>query len=458
MLGDTQMTPGSMEEETILEWPPEIAPVSGLKRPGGAPEVATQQAAASYDLEYDTAGGVNPLVWAANRLIDMVPQIRSMTQLIEPVRLRHQLVMEIRKFEQRAKSVGVMHEDLIAARYCLCTVLDETAAQTPWGSRGVWAKHSLLVSFHNETWGGEKYYQLLARLAQNPERHKNLIEMLYYCNALGFEGRFRIVENGLSQLEILKRRIATILDKVKGGYENRLSPHWEGVGSTEPTWRLIPPWVIAVLCGVIGVGIYLWFLFSLGSRSDITYAELASLKIPAAMVVTAPPPAAPPRLRRFLEPEIREGLLEVRDEVDRSVVTITGDGLFDSGRTEVRSQYMRVLSRIAAGLAEVDGDVVVTGYTDNVPIRSLRFPSNWELSRARAESVKTLLDGFLGQGSGRIRFEGRGEADPVATNATPEGRSQNRRVEITVLMSAASIHQQLNQEFSDNSQQWGTSR
>lgn len=445
----------SLDAETILEWPPELSPVSTVRKTAGVSS-GVRQTAAAYDLKYDPACGMNPLVWAADRLVDLISQIRAMTQLADPARLRQQLVTVIRNFEQRAKAAGVSHEELIGARYCLCTVLDETAAQTPWGSRGVWAKHSLLVSFHNETWGGEKYYKLLARLAQNPERHKSLIELLYYCNALGFEGRFRIVENGQSQLEILKRRIATILEKVKGGYERRLSPHWEGVASVEPTWRLIPPWVIAVLCGVIGVGIYLWFLFSLGGRSDTAYATLAALKIPAPMVAAAPPPPpAPPRLRRFLEPEIRAGLLQVRDEVDRSVVTLTGDGLFDSGRTEVRAQYIPVLARIAAALLEVPGEVVVTGYTDNVPMRSLRFPSNWELSRARAESVKDLLDGFLGQGPERIRFEGRGEADPVAPNNTPDGRSMNRRVEITVLMSANAIHQHLNPTADVNSQSWG---
>jgi type VI secretion system protein ImpK len=378
----------------------------------------------------------------------MVPLIRGMTQLTEPARLRRQLVAEIRNFEQRAQSVGVSREELIGARYCLCTTLDEAAAHTPWGSRGVWAKESLLVTFHNETWGGEKYYQLLARLAQNPERHKSLIELLYYCNALGYEGRFRIVENGYSHLDILKRRIVTILGKVKGGYEKRLSPHWMGVDSVPPVWRLIPPWVVAVLCGLICIGFYLWFLFSLGSHSDVTYAQLAALKVPGLTVLPTP---QPPRLRRFLEPEIRAGLLEVKDEIDRSIVTLTGDGLFDSGRTEVRSQYLSVLKRIAAALVEVDGEVVVVGYTDNVPMRSLRFPSNWELSRARAEAVKVLVDNYLGQETRRVRFEGRGEADPVEPNNTPEGRSKNRRVEITVLMSAEAIHHQLNPTIDNSS-------
>lgn len=394
-----------------------------------------------------SAHSTNPLVRAAARLIQLMLQIRETMHLSDPAALRQQLLAEVREFERLAAEYGASHEEVIGARYCLCTALDETAAQTPWGGRGVWAKHSLLVAFHNETWGGEKYYQLLGRLAQNPERHVHLIELLYYLNALGFEGRFRIVDDGYSQLEILKRRIAAILNRVKGGHEARLSPHWMGVQSMAPTWRMVPPWVVACLCAFVAACIYVWFLFSLGGRSDASYARLASLAIPATQATAYVNPPVAPRLRRFLEPEIRAGLIEVNDLLDRSVVTLNGDGLFDSARVEVKQQYLPVLGRIAAALSEVNGDVVVTGFTDNMPIRSVRFASNWDLSQARAESVKKILDGFLGQfASGRVRFEGRGEANPVADNSTAEGRSRNRRVEITVLMSAEEIHRQLNQD------------
>lgn len=390
--------------------------------------------------------GSNPLVRAARRLIDTVLRIREQKHLGDPAALRQHLLLQVRDFERMAMDNQVSHEEVIAARYCLCTAVDEAAAQTPWGGRGVWAKHSLLVTFHNETWGGEKYYQLLARLAQNPERHAHLIELLYYLNALGFEGRFRIIDGGQSQLELLKRRIATILGKVRGGYETRLSPHWMGVQSVAPTWSLVPPWVVAALCAFAAACIYVWFLFSLADRSDVSYARLAALQIPASSV-PAPAPAVVPRLRRFLEPEITAGLVEVSDELDRSVVTITGDGLFDSGRAEVKQRYLPVLSRISAALSEVQGEVLVTGYTDNIPMRSVRFSSNWHLSQARAESVKHLLDGYLGGlAANRVRFEGRGEADPIADNATAEGRARNRRVEITVLIPAEEVHRQINRD------------
>ena len=394
---------------------------------------------------YNSASGMNPLVWAANPLLDMIAHIRAMHSLEHAAPLRTRLVAEIGHFERRAQSAGVSRDELIGARYCLCTVLDEVAAQMPWGSS--WARESLLVSFHKETWGGEKYYLLLGRLAQNPEQHKDLIELLYYCNALGFEGRFRIENNGYTQLEILKKRIATILGNVKGGYEDRLSPHWQGVSSTPPAWRLIPPWVVAMLCGLLALGVYLYFLFALGDRSDLTYAQLVSLEIPGTVVPKTAPPSLPPPalnvLRRFLAQVIRERLVDVTEKPGRCIVTLVGDGLFESGSVDVRSPYLPVLRRVAEALQEVNGNVIVSGYTDNVPNRSPRYPSNWELSKARAETVKGLLDSHLGP-SGRIRAEGHGEGDPVSDNATREGRARNRRVEIAILLSAQDIHRQLN--------------
>jgi type VI secretion system protein ImpK len=447
MLGDPQMSNSDLEADTILPGFNKPKPAAGgvqLHQPS-LPQANPQQAP-GLEQGYDRAAGVNPLVWAASRLLDLVAQIRSIPKLDDPSVLRRQLVTEINNFEQRAQSVGVQRDDLIGARYCLCTVLDEAAALAPWGGRGVWAKQSLLVSFHNEAWGGEKYYQLLARLAQNPERHKDLIELLYYCNALGFEGQFRVIDNGYSQLEILKRRIATILDNTRGGYETRYSPHWQGVNSTPPVWRLVPPWVVVMLCGLIGFGIYLWFLFALGNHSDGTYAQMAAQRIDVQNVVPFVPRAPTPMattLRQFLSEEIRAGLVQVTEKNGRSIVTLVGDGLFESGSVDVLPPYLPVLKRIADALRDVNGSVLVSGYTDNVPIRSLRFPSNWELSQARAEAVKTLLNSSLGQ-TNRVRAEGRGEAEPVAKNDTKEGRAKNRRVEITVLLSADAIHQQLN--------------
>ncbi|HTJ98681.1 MAG TPA: type VI secretion system protein TssL, long form, partial [Bordetella sp.] len=170
--------------------------------------------------------------------------------------------------------------------------------------------------------------------------------------------------------------------------------------------------------------------------SDLVFAAVNGLK-PPTVQIAAPPqprPAPSPRLAIFLAPEIRDGLVTVQDQVDRSVVVLRGDGAFESGAAEVRGSYVAVLSRVADALRETHGVILVRGYTDNIPIRSARYPSNWHLSQARADTVKNILEQRLGQ-PGRVRAEGRGDADPMAPNDTPAGRALNRRVEITLMLS-----------------------
>jgi type VI secretion system protein ImpK len=143
-----------------------------------------------------------------------------------------------------------------------------------------------------------------------------------------------------------------------------------------------------------------------------------------------------PRLSRFLPDEIARGLVEVRDTADRSVVTIRGDGLFEPGSDVISRQYEWLLARVADALTKVPGTIEVTGHTDNVPIRTLRFPSNWELSRARAESVKQLLAARVHPD--RLRSAGRADTEPLAPNDSAQNRSRNRRVDITLFVAAPS--------------------
>ena len=109
---------------------------------------------------------------AANPVLNLVPQIRSTLQMADPAQFREFLIEKIREFERYARELRVPPETIIGALYCLCTLLDESAAQTPWGGSGVWSRQSLLVTFHNETWGGEKFFQLLSKLAQNPQQYR----------------------------------------------------------------------------------------------------------------------------------------------------------------------------------------------------------------------------------------------------------------------------------------------
>nr|WP_198583779.1 DotU family type VI secretion system protein [Escherichia coli] len=399
-----------------------------------------QQAVANHGVS-----GNNPLVTAANPLLNAIPQIRHSVSHDDQAGLRQHLIDEIRRFEVRGQQAGLPYEVIVGARYCLCTVLDEAAALTPWGSSGVWSGSGLLVTFHNETWGGEKFFQLLARLSQNPREHINLLELINYCLLLGFEGRYRVMDNGRTQLETIKQRLWQMICGVRGGYAPSLSVHGEDRPVLRKQWRpVVPLWACVALAGFAACLFYIILNWRLGDATNPVLAKIYQTPLPEASI--AQPAEKLPavlNLRGFLRPEIAEGLVVVRDEADRSVVILKGDGLFASASTVVRDRYDPVIDRIAQAMNNVSGRILVVGYSDNVPIRSARFASNYELSLERARSVQKQLQNHLTQPE-RVKAEGRGEINPIAPNTTPENRARNRRVEITLLVSPDNPRAELN--------------
>ena len=114
-----------------------------------------------------------------------------------------------------------------------------------------------------------------------------------------------------------------------------------------------------------------------------------------------------------------------------AVPALLASMLAASGASAAPAPAWTLPPAIAAALDQVEGQVIVTGHTDNVPTRTLRYASNFALSKDRAANVKGLMDSML-KDSGRSSAEGKGDTEPVAANDTAEGRAQNRRVEVTL--------------------------
>jgi type VI secretion system protein ImpK len=380
--------------------------------------------------------GMNPLVALANRLLLAVPQLRATRSVADPVALRNQLAQGVRDFVAAATAAGIAPERVMAARYVLCTMIDEAAADTPWGGSGLWASNSLLAMFHNETWGGEKVFQLMARLAEKPEANRDLLELIYSALVLGFEGRYRVVDNGAAQVDAVRDKLAQILRQQRGDYAPALAQHWQGhavVRRRALSW--LPLAATATVAALVLVAVHLTLAVWLSDESDPVFARIQGLRLPPP-VVTAAQPAPKPRLAQFLQPDIKAGLVAVRDEVDRSVVTLRGDGLFAAASAELMPERIDLMGRIGDALALAGGPVLVTGHTDNTPMRSARFPSNWHLSQERARTVRDMLIArkVLPE---RIQAEGRAETDPLVPNDSVGNRALNRRVEITLMVGRA---------------------
>jgi chemotaxis protein MotB len=130
---------------------------------------------------------------------------------------------------------------------------------------------------------------------------------------------------------------------------------------------------------------------------------------------------------------IASGKLRVRIVRGRMVVELSENILFDSGRAELKSEGQTALTEVAGVLASIsDRDFQIAGHTDNVPIKSAKFPSNWHLSTARAVTVALYLSDH-GVPSVRLSAAGYADTQPAASNDTAEGRQQNRRIEIVLM-------------------------
>ena len=424
-----------------------IKPSAG--RGGGAAGAAAGAAAAApaaaaaapapggkeVPLSLDTmmSGSLNPLVNAAMPLLAAAPRIRHTARHPNPGALRDALAEGIRKFESQARAQGLPNEQVIAGRYILCTLLDESAASTPWGGSGAWSGNSLLVQFHNETWGGEKVFQLMSKLAQNVDANRHLLELLYVVLGLGLQGRYRVIDNGEAQLDSVRDRLAQML--VRGrAVERALSPRWQGVAARSQRFvDGLPLWFIGSALLVLLAIVYVGLRWSLANAAGTVFDPLAALsakKVQLAAPPPPPPPAPAPRLAGLLAPEIKAGQIEVKDLADRSILIIKGDGFFEPGSAVVASAYRPLLPRIGQALATLKGNVLITGHTDNQPIRTARFPSNWHLSQERADVVRSELGKQVEPA--RLRAEGHADTEPIADNATAAGRARNRRVEVTL--------------------------
>lgn len=154
--------------------------------------------------------------------------------------------------------------------------------------------------------------------------------------------------------------------------------------------------------------------------------------------ILAPTPNAPMKniqeeLEKALSPEIKNKIVEVRARREGLVVSLREVGFFESGIATMRPSSKGAIDRLAAVLGSRSEFLRIEGHTDNVPIHSARFASNWELSSGRAtELIKLFVERYHFDPT-RLSAAGYAEFHPVASNDTPEGRARNRRVDVVIL-------------------------
>jgi type VI secretion system protein ImpK len=420
-------------------------PAPGGRRAAPAPQTAQappspQQATAPADGPDRILTGSNPLLTAASTLLALLARLRNTARAPDAGDLRERAVAELRRFEQQARDGGVAMEQLRPAHYALCASLDDVVLATPWGHESSWAARSLVSTFHQQVVGGEGFFRVLKQLIQAPGTNLSVLELMYFCLSLGFQGQYRLSPRGPAELDRVREDLYALILRQRGAREAGLSPHWQGVDAPyKPRRGEVPLWVAGVAGLAVLGAIFLWMTLGLNAASDGVLESLLSAP-PNAMpqiarqapAIPPPPPAEPgslDRLRAFLAPEIAAHLVSVVGTEAVPVVRISGTGMFASGSDKLEPKFYNILDRIGQALKTERGSVTIAGYTDNQPIRTVRFPSNFQLSAARATAASNVIGQSI-DNPARLTPEGRADADPLAPNTTIAGRDMNRRIEV----------------------------
>lgn len=229
--------------------------------------------------------GLNPLVNYAGRLLIEIVHLRSVgsegasgqgeawSGLEE---LRRRLEAEIRCFEAQALGAEIDHSQVLAAKYVLCTALDESVSTSPMGSGGEWSRQALLSTFHNETWGGEKFFQIVERCMQQPARNLYLLELIYLLLSLGFEGRYKLQSRGVIELELLRERIYRQVRMLRGEPPQDLCKKLPEGRYGNRVYMYVPVALLATFVLSCLVVTYLGFAHILANRAEPVLHRLAA--------------------------------------------------------------------------------------------------------------------------------------------------------------------------------------
>lgn len=222
--------------------------------------------------------GVNPLAAAASALFSLAHRFRQLNDYPKIESLRANLIHEVNAFIWSAQRRSYSDDEVLVARYAICATLDETIQNTVWGKEAKWHENNLLSYFQGEAWGGERFFMILERLREHPETYIDLLEFVYLCLSSGFEGQFRVFENGKLQLQAIIDDLYHLIRKQRRYYSHQLTHKQEPYKRTnEKPLSLSPLWVTVLVSATILLLAYCGAGYLTHATSQPLYSALDEL-------------------------------------------------------------------------------------------------------------------------------------------------------------------------------------
>ena len=233
------------------------------------------------DLWFKLRGNsLNPLIDAATPLFGLILRIQDLEKYDKIDQLYNRVQGDIAAIHEEIRKHEKNYDEptQLSYRYCLCAFIDETVMATTWGTQSIWAQRSLLSSYHEETWGGEKVFVILERMLMEPERYPDMLEFLYLCLTLGFKGKYGVIDNGREQLDTLIQKLHQILREQKGDpVEHLIAPTDNISQQAYKVKRQLPLWSVWLSLGIILVSAYSYYAISLQNVTHEVVQELDQL-------------------------------------------------------------------------------------------------------------------------------------------------------------------------------------
>ncbi|MEI6557470.1 MAG: type IVB secretion system protein IcmH/DotU [Rhodospirillaceae bacterium] len=392
---------------------------------------------------------LNPLLRTATPLLALMARLPTLPPPANPDGLRHRIIAALRRFQSAARAGGVSADQMRAAHFTLCAAFDDIISHCDWGRAAGWSERSLIRTFHKTIEPDRGLMTLLDHMLTEPARHIAELELISVCMALGFEGRYRVLDDGPPAFRHVRDQLYRAIASVRGEPAAELAPAWRGLPAPRrPLAALLPPWVAASLIGALLAGCYVLLALSIGGRADRVFQTLAALlpDRPAVIAHLEPATAGPAepaaetapllsaRAKRYqtgLGSEIAAGMVEVVTERDIDMLRISGANAFVRAGDGLSRAGHQLVERLAVLLEREPGHLLVVGHTDDHPSLSIRLPSALALSEARARAVARVLVAHLSVPE-RVDLEGRADTEPLVPNTGSAGRDRNRRVEIVL--------------------------
>ena len=373
----------------------------------------------------------NSILGNSLALICYAAELRHLSTPPDTAQLFNDLVLQIKEIGDNQKLAGQTDEIIITSRYLTCSFIDEMVLNTPWGSMSQWSTQSLLSYFHKESQGGTKFFDILKKIEQQSAIYIDLIEFVYVCLSYGYLGKYRLQADGASQISSIQENLFQYIRQVRQHQDLPLSTVTEGVETQQSN---LSQGKALLLTGIISISVLIIafgaMVFDLNDKSDPIALKALELRTKMPSLIQKKRVIAPSKKKSLpldlLANDLAQGTIDILRMDNGIKFILFGDGLFQSGSIQIINKEL--VRRVSDVIKQTSGPIKVIGHSDNIPIRTIEFPSNLQLSKKRAESISKEIKLQLNDRD--IEIEGLADLEPLVPNNNSKNRAKNRRVEI----------------------------